>query len=63
LYIERIPIKDKWFLPDLEGLRIKVNQDVLIPLQSMEILFEPSHLIMGRFVEFNVIVNFWGYVF
>ncbi|MGA3084515.1 MAG: hypothetical protein ABSE95_06940 [Thermodesulfobacteriota bacterium] len=34
-------------------LRQKENQNALIPLQSMERHFDPSHLTMGRIVQFT----------
>jgi len=34
------------------GPRQKVNQDALIPLQSMVIFSEPPHFLMGQLVEF-----------
>jgi len=36
------------------GIRQKENQDVLIPVQSMEILYEPPHLTVGRPVKFKL---------
>ncbi len=36
------------------GLRQKVNQEVLIPLKSRELLYETPHLLVRLPVEFNL---------